>query len=81
LELVGNDHPGIVQEVSRALAQRAVNIEELTTERTSAPYAGNALFRAKAQLRLPEGLDIAELRGLLEAIADDIMVDLTVAEI
>src|SRR5689334_20290929 len=36
LELVGNDHPGIVRDIARALAQHRVNIEELETGVTSA---------------------------------------------
>src|SRR5262249_49095797 len=35
LELVGNDHPGIVRDIAHALAMRGVNIEELETEVSS----------------------------------------------
>ena len=31
LELVGADHPGIVRDLSNALARRGVNVEELET--------------------------------------------------
>src|SRR4051812_39342368 len=33
LEIVGQDRPGIVREISRVLAAHAVNVEELETER------------------------------------------------
>src|SRR5881394_1525178 len=44
LELVGLDRPGIVREISQLLAQQAVNVEELTTDRSSAPMSGEMLF-------------------------------------
>ena len=42
LELVGQDHPGIVHEVSHVLAGRNVSIDELETEVTPAPQGGQA---------------------------------------
>jgi glycine cleavage system regulatory protein len=77
LEVVGQDRPGIVREISQVLSQRGVNVEELSTGCESAAMSGESLFRANAQLRLPEGADVDELRGKLEAIATDLMVDLT----
>ena len=41
--------------------------------------SGGGLFRAQARLQLPMGLDVAQLRGDLEHIANDLMVDLTLA--
>ena len=35
------------------------------------------MFRAKATVTLPEGLSPAEVRGMLERLAGEIMVDLT----
>ncbi len=80
LELLGADRPGIVQSVTSALAQRGVNVEELETQCVDAPMSGELLFKAKATLSLPSGLDLADLRGRLEAIAADMMVDLTFGE-
>ena len=76
LEVVGQDRPGIVREISQALTRRGVNVEELSTGCESAAMSGEALFRVKARLRLPDGADVDELRGALEAIATDLMVDL-----
>ena len=39
LELVGVDHPGIIHDISSALAERDVSIEELETETKNAPMA------------------------------------------
>jgi glycine cleavage system regulatory protein len=75
LELLGQDRPGIVREVSHALAARGVNVEELETECHSAPMSGETLFRARARLRLPPGLAVEALREALEKLADELMVD------
>jgi glycine cleavage system regulatory protein len=80
LELVGNDRPGIVRDISRLLAERGVNIEELETELTSAPSSGDPLFRARARLRTPPTVALDELRRVLELVAHDLMVDLTLDE-
>jgi glycine cleavage system regulatory protein len=77
LELVGQDRPGIVREISRVLASQGVNVEELKTECVSAPTTGQSLFRASAQLRLPAGVSEASLRTALESVAADLMVDLS----
>jgi glycine cleavage system regulatory protein len=77
LELTGTDREGIVRDIAHALAARNVNVEELDTSHESAPMAGNALFHARALLRLPADLDVDELRKTLEAIADDLMVDVS----
>lgn len=77
LELLGNDHPGIVRDISRVLAQHRVNIEELETDVTSAPMSGETLFRARAHLRIPPSVTLQSLRSRLEALAGELMVDLT----
>jgi glycine cleavage system regulatory protein len=81
LELVGNDRPGIIREVSQTLAKSGVNVDELHTECSSAPMAGGNLFKATAQLRLPLGLDVEELRSALEKIAIDLIVDIHLDEL
>jgi glycine cleavage system regulatory protein len=80
LEVVGNDHPGIVRDIARVLAQHDVNIEELETDVTSAPMSGDALFRARATLRIPATVTMERLRGLLEALAGELMVDLALED-
>lgn len=79
MELVGNDRPGIVSEVSRVLAEAKVNVEEFQTECGEAANSGVALFRANAALHLPAGTPIATLQKSLEAIALDLMVDIKLA--
>lgn len=75
LHLVGQDHPGIVAEISSALAARGVGIEELLTDVVDAPMGGGTVFEARATLRMPPGAD-AEVRADLERLAAELMVDL-----
>jgi glycine cleavage system regulatory protein len=79
LDLMGQDRPGIVREISRVLASLGVNVEELTTECRAAAETGQPLFHAQAQLRLPPGVTDATLRQALEAVAQDLMVDINLA--
>ena len=80
LELVGSDRPGIVSSIASALSKHGVNVENLETGHESAPMSGETLFRARAKLLLPEGGAATELQGELEAIASDLMVDLSFGE-
>jgi glycine cleavage system regulatory protein len=80
LHLIGQDRPGIIREVASALAQRDVSIEELETSASSAPMSGELLFEATATLRVPADTDPADLRSTLEAIANELMVELDVSE-
>ena len=77
VELTGQDHPGIVHDLSRVLAARKVNIYELDTGVSNASWSGESLFQATARLHLPHDVSIDELRGILEALAKDLMVDIT----
>jgi glycine cleavage system regulatory protein len=80
LQLIGNDHPGIIRDISRVLASRGVNIDALETDLTSAPMSGETLFSARAHLRIPSSVSLDDLRLRLEALAGELMVDLTVDE-
>jgi glycine cleavage system regulatory protein len=80
LELVGQDKPGIVRDVSRALAERGVGIEEFESEVASGAMSGEALFRARARLRVPDSVSADELRRAMEALANELMVDLELAD-
>ncbi len=80
LELVGNDRPGIVRDLSGRLARRGVSIEELHTEVVSAAMSAGQLFKVKALLALPETLPDEELQRELEALANEMMVDIELGE-
>ena len=81
LEIVGHDRPGIVRQITHALARANVNVEEFSSECVSAPMSGETLFKAAARLQLPDGCDDAALKTELEKIADDLLVDISFAEL
>lgn len=76
LSLLGNDRPGIIRDISAALAAQQVNVDDLETECVPAPMSSDILFRASAVLHVPAGLDVDALQAQLEALADDLMVEL-----
>ncbi len=77
LTVTGGDRPGIVRDVSRILAERGVNVEELESSMGSAPMSGEALFVARARLMVPAAVDLHTLRASLEGLGTELMVDLT----
>jgi glycine cleavage system regulatory protein len=77
LEIVGHDRPGIVREISAALARAGVNVEEFSSEIVSAPMSGENLFKAAARLQLPPKCDLAALKKEMEKIAADLLVDVS----
>lgn len=81
LEIVGHDRPGIVRQISGALAAYGVNLEELQTECASAAMTGETLFKARAKVRVPDIADVEKIRQGLEKIASDLIVDISFAEL
>jgi glycine cleavage system regulatory protein len=80
LDVFGQDHPGIVRDISRALSERGVNIAEMETERSTGAMSAEAMFRLQADIELPVEVETAALRAALEDLAGDIMVELVLAE-
>jgi methionyl-tRNA formyltransferase len=76
LELVGQDRPGIMRELSVSLADRGVSIEELQTEITSGAMSAEHLFKVNALLLVPDTLAADALRRGLEALANEFIVDI-----
>lgn len=79
IELTGVDHPGIIHEISAALAGMEVSIVALESRIFAGSMSGEAMFEAKADILLPEGLDEGQLRETLEDLAHDLVVELHVA--
>jgi glycine cleavage system regulatory protein len=76
LRMVGNDRPGIVLEVSRALAARRISVRHMDTRISSAPMSGELLFEAVAHIRVPHTQDLDELNTQLDAIADALTIQI-----
>ncbi|HSN33125.1 MAG TPA: ACT domain-containing protein [Ideonella sp.] len=80
IELLGHDRPGIVRDVSSLLAEHQVSVEELETGTESGAFSGESLFRARACLRVPPTLPTDVLRGLLQTLGNELMVDVNLEE-
>jgi len=76
VEVMGNDRPGIVRELTTAIAQAGGNVEEFTTGLESAPMSGHPMFRARGLISLGEGGRVEALREAIEELGEDLTVDL-----
>lgn len=76
--LVGQDRPGIVNQVTAALSPLGANIETFETWLSKESHSGAPLFHMEAHLRLLAGLTAARVQAALEAISGEIMVDVAV---
>ena len=69
------DHPGLVQPVAHLLAERGINIESAGTTLSQAPITGAPLFEMELVLSVPAEVSVAELRGALGRLCDDLNMD------
>jgi glycine cleavage system regulatory protein len=76
IELVGQDHPGIVHDITEVLAGLGINVLELETTVQSASMSGETLFIAHARILVPEDVSPARLREEMEDLANELMVDI-----
>ncbi len=77
LSILGNDRPGIVLEISKALAARHINIGEFSSHITSAAMAGIPLFEAMLDIAIPSHIALDELNDCLDEIADKLDLEIT----
>lgn len=77
IELVGQDRPGIVREVTTVLAGLGVNIEDFQTGTENSAWSGELLFRMNALVIVPPGTSADDVQAALEGISGEIMVDFT----
>ena len=78
VDVVGHDRPGIVRELSAAVAEAGGNIEELTTGLESAPMSGQPMFRAHGIISIPENAEAAVFTAAIESLGGDLTVDVSV---
>lgn len=76
LHVLGPDRQGIVQEVSRALVQRNINVREMSSNVTSAPMSGEPLFEAHLNIEVPQNADLDDLFDQLDDIAEKLDIDI-----
>jgi glycine cleavage system transcriptional repressor len=76
LSVYGADHPGIVHAVTSALADREVNITDLTTRLVGGD--GEPLYAMMLEVALPAGLPVEELEKSLADVREREGVELTI---
>jgi len=78
--VTGLDHPGIVSHIASAVARAGLNVEEFTSEVTSAPMSGEPLFTAVIRLTGPPTVDLPDLTSALETLSEELMVEISLTE-
>ena len=77
VDVLGHDRPGIVRELTTAIATAGGNVEELTTNLESAPMSGQPMFRACGVISIPENAATSELVAAIESLGGDLTVDVS----
>jgi glycine cleavage system transcriptional repressor len=78
--LYGADHPGIVHAATSALAQRSIDITDLTTKLV-AEGADPPIYALMMEIAPPPGADAGELESALQGVAREQGVDLTLRQL
>jgi glycine cleavage system transcriptional repressor len=81
LESVSLDTPGIVHSITSLLRRHGINIDDLETDTTPAPWTGAPMFVMKARVILPPSVSIPALREELEALEGEQNLDIKLAPI
>ena len=77
LDVLGNDRPGILSEVSRALRNQNANIIEMQTRLEPAPESGHGIFHTIATISLDQTSQAEDLAKALEELSPDLQVSLS----
>lgn len=77
LNLIADDAPELVTEISRLLTEEHIRISELHTDTLPAPDTGVSLQSVQAHLRAPAGVDVEAVRSRLEALSPELMLDIS----
>ncbi len=75
IELVGQDRPGIVREVTKVLEAVGANIDGFESDAVPSAQTGELLFKARIELTIPAAATPGDVQDALEAISGEIMVD------
>lgn len=76
LSVMGPDRPGIVREISTALARRQINVLEMDSAVAPAPMSAELMFSACINARIPEQTDMDDLSEALDEIANQMTLEI-----
>ena len=80
LNLVGSDRVGIVNQLTRVLADRGISIEQLHTEVLNEGAAAGPQFQVRSQVLVPQTVDLGALRAELGTLASTMLLDVSLGE-
>ena len=76
LESVSLDTPGIVHAITALLRRHGINIENMETDTTAAPWTGAPMFVMRGRISIPQEVSLAALREEIEALESDQNLDI-----
>lgn len=79
LQASGVDRAGIVAKIARCLADHDVNIAEMSTQSRPEPESGTPTYTVRVRLDVPSHVDGAALTRRLQAVAEELQVELSFA--
>ena len=77
INIMGNDKPGIVQEVTAILNQFSLSIVRMDSCCESAPNWGSLMFKANIIIDVPANIVVDDIAEALENVANDLVVDIS----
>jgi glycine cleavage system transcriptional repressor len=79
LQAIGVDRAGIVAKLARCLADHGINVAAMSTHSRPEPESGTPIYNLRMDLDVPSSVDATALERRLQAIAEELQVELTFA--
>ena len=70
------DHPGIIHQICKALQQRGINIDDISTNVDHNPLTGANVFQMVCYFSLPPTVKIIDLKNTFNRISDEYNIDI-----
>ena len=81
VECVSLDSPGIVHAITSLLRRHQINVEDLETDTTSAPWTGAPQFVMRARVSIPARVSLSRLRDEFDDLASEQDLDIRLAPV
>jgi glycine cleavage system transcriptional repressor len=78
INVEGIDQAGIVFKISRFLADRDINIANLTSQRVNSPESGTAIYFMEIKAQVPAKVSLEHLEKGLSEVGEELNLDITV---
>jgi glycine cleavage system transcriptional repressor len=81
IESTSLDTPGIVHAITSLLRENSINIDDMETETSRAPFTGAPMFHMRIRAIVPQSVRVQALKERLEDIALERDLDVTMTPI